>query len=417
MPQALPILASPPPRTAYAALPPRDPHAAVPALYIHVPFCTTKCHYCDFYSLAGHLHLADDYLAALATEIALQTAHFGTPAPETIFIGGGTPTLLDPARLDRLLTTLRHGINPASLREFTIEANPNTFCPDRARVLASHGVNRISFGAQSFLPHELAILQRDHNPESVAPAVAIARNAGITNINLDLIFGTPNQTLADWDYSLQHALALHPTHLSAYSLIYEPNTAMTARMHKGEFATLDESAELAIFQHTYDTLRAAGFERYEVSNYAKAEELSPSHFPRRCLHNLHYWKGSNFLAFGPSAAAGYQGRRWKNVQNLTHYLDALHGPQPVIPAIQMEHLPPARRAGELAMLWLRLAEGMDYAEFQARTAIDPRPRVARILKKYDGLGFLDATPTRLRFTDAGIPVSDAILADLLQDFQ
>jgi len=380
------------------------------AVYVHVPFCTTKCHYCDFYSLAGHLHEAEPYLAALGRDIDGQIGHFGRPQPNTIFIGGGTPTLLEAPLLNRLLDLIVRSVRMDRVVEFTVEANPNTFCPDRARVLAAHGVNRVSFGAQSFLKRELEVLQRDHEPENVAQAMGYARAAGIENLNIDLIFGTPGQTLADWDYSLQRALELQPNHVSAYSLIYEPNTPMTARMKRGEFAVLDEETELGIFQHTYDTLRGAGFTRYEVSNYARPG--------KECRHNLHYWKGGNWMAWGPSAAGAYAGWRWKNVQNLAHYLEALGGDVPTLPITQMERLSDVRRAGESLMLWLRLAEGVNFAEFEARTGVDPRGRIDAVRKKYDDLGFFASIGEGegLRFTEKGVVVSDHILADMLAAF-
>ncbi len=270
-------------------------------------------------------------------------------------------------------------------------------------------MNRVSFGAQSFIQRELQVLQRDHEPENVAPAIDRARAAGIDNCNIDLIFGTPGQTLEDWDYSLQRALELRPAHLSAYSLIYEPNTALTARMKRGEFAVLDEETELRIFRHTYDTLRAAGFTRYEVSNHAQPG--------RECRHNLHYWKDANWLAWGPSAAGSYDGWRWANVRNLAHYLAALRGPEPVLPIVHVERLPPVRRAGELLMLWLRLAEGARFAELENLTGVDPRPRLAPVLRKYEGMGVIEADDAGMRFTDAGVIVSDHILADILAAFE
>ena len=395
-------------RPEYARFPEGGRAANVRALYVHVPFCTTKCHYCDFYSLAGHLGEADNYLAALEREIALQTALVGRCVPETVFIGGGTPTLLDAGRLERLLGIIQAAADLGGVREFTIEANPNTFSPDRAAVLARLGVNRISFGAQSFVQSELETLQRDHDPENVPLAVAMARAAGIENINIDLIFGTPGQTLASWEYSLGRALALEPQHLSAYSLIYEPNTAMTARMKRGEFALLDEELELAMFNRVYEMLRAAGLERYEVSNHARPG--------LECRHNLHYWMGSEYLAWGPAAAAYVGGYRWKNVQSLAHYLEALLGPAPVLPLTQMERLDPIRHAGELAMLQLRLVAGIEFAAFEARTGVDPRPRLAQVLAKYEGLGLLAVSATRLALTDKAVPVSDAIVADVLEAF-
>src|SRR5262249_47191107 len=159
------------------------------------------------------------------------------------------------------------GIDSSALEEFTVEANPNTFDPDRARALVAHGVNRISFGAQSFVPSELKTLQRDHDPDNVPRAFEIARSAGLHNLNVDLIFGIPGQTLDTWEFSLASALALQPDHMSCYSLIYEPNTAMTSRMKRGEFTPIDEELELQMFEHVYQRLRGAGFTRYEVSNY------------------------------------------------------------------------------------------------------------------------------------------------------
>ncbi len=391
----------------------------VDALYVHVPFCTTKCHYCDFYSLAGHLGEADHFLNALAEEISewaqkMSGAERGSPgiSPETIFIGGGTPTLLDASRLGRLLALITEAIDPVRLREFTIEANPNTFDADRAEALVAHGVNRISFGAQSFVPAELRTLQRDHDPENVPRAFEIARAVGIENLNVDLIFGIPGQTLETWEYSLGRALELGPKHMSCYSLTYEPNTAMTARMKRGEFAPIDETLELAMFEHVYQRMRAAGFERYEVSNYAR-----PGF---ECRHNVHYWKGGNWLAWGPSAAGHLNGWRWKNVGSLAHYLEALLPPSghgAVLPITQMEHLSPMHWAGEVATFWLRLSAGLNYAEFLARTGVEARPTLERALKKFADMGFVELTPEGARLVEKAVPVSNTILRDVLAAFE
>lgn len=388
----------------FAAPPPRRNEVAVRALYVHVPFCTVKCHYCDFYSLAGHLHEADAYLSALANEIELSTRQFGRVRPETIFIGGGTPTLLSAPQIKRLITLIQSATDLSQLTEFTIEANPNTFSADRAAVLAEAGVNRISFGAQSFIKSELETLQRDHDPDNVGRAFEIARAAGITNLNLDLIFGTPGQTAENWRYSLHRAIELQPKHISAYSLIYEPNTPMTARMREGEFVVLDEEVELDLFSITYDELTRAGLHRYETSNHAV-----PGY---ECRHNLHYWKGSSWLAWGPSAASGYGNWRWKNVQNLAHYLDALGGKDPQLPLTQMEELSLSQRAGELIMLWLRLTEGIDLAAFEQVTGVDLRPAAAEIVTNYMGMDLVVLEKDHIRLTDKGVPVSDAVVKDL-----
>jgi oxygen-independent coproporphyrinogen III oxidase len=409
------------PQTSFAALPAGlgGVGAAIESVYVHVPFCTSKCHYCDFYSVAGHLDLAADYLAALERELDLHRQFFGPLRPRTMFIGGGTPTLLPPALLSRLMKILRNGIDLSRVEEFSIEANPNTFDGEKAAVLAAgRGVNRISFGAQSFHAAELRMLQRDHDPESVSVAFAAARAAGVTNLNVDLIFGIPGQTLASWDQSLSRALDLDAAHMSCYSLIYEPNTPLTARMRAGEFPRLDEELELAFFEHVYARLRGAGFTRYETSNYARTAP---------CRHNLVYWKAGNWLGLGPSAGShvalaqdgGAGGDdepaawQWKNAGSLAHYLEALRPGFTVLPITQMEALGRRKWAAGAAVFWLRLHEGLNYAEFLARTGLDVRPVLEKTLKAFVELGFAEVAPEAARITERGVAVSDHILKRVL----
>jgi oxygen-independent coproporphyrinogen III oxidase len=285
-------------------------------------------------------------------------------------------------------------------------------------------VNRISFGAQSFVATELATLQRDHDPENVAKAFEIARAAGIENINVDLIFGIPGQTLETWQYSLGRALSLDrgkgPEHMSCYSLTYEPNTAMTARMKRGEFSPIDEELELSMFEHVYARMRGAGFGRYEVSNYATSG--------RECRHNVNYWKGGNWMAWGPAAAGHLNGFRWKNVGSLNHYLEALGvGGRPAeactpnegaeLPLTQVEQLSARNWAGEVAVFWLRLSEGLSYEEFFRRTRVDARPVLERVLSKYAEMGFVELLRERARLTEKAVAVSNRILADVLAGFE
>ena len=301
--------------------------------------------------------------------------------------------------------------------EFTVEANPNTFDAERAAALAAGGVNRISFGAQSFVASELATLQRDHDPESVGPAVEMARAAGITNFNIDLIFGIPGQTLETLHHSLDRALELGPRHMSVYSLIYEPNTAMTARLKRGEFVAMEEELELAMFDAVDGRLRGAvpgaDLFRYEISNHAAAGF--------ECAHNVHYWKGGNWLAWGPGAAghigvAGAGNWRWKNVASLAHYMDALAGPRPALPWTGMEHLEAGAWAAEVATFWLRLAGGLAYGEFTERTGVDARGGLERVLRKYEELGLVTLTERGAGLTAAAIPVSNRIFSDVLASF-
>lgn len=408
----VPVGGKPLPRERFFDLPPADrldSQSAVQAIYMHVPFCTTKCHYCDFYSLAGHLEQIPRFLAAINCEMQLQTTHFGTPEPETIFIGGGTPTLLPPEDLAALLTNLRKSVKINRVKEFTTEANPNTFDQVRAEILAEAGVNRVSFGAQSFHLNELKTLQRDHDPECVPLAISFARKAGISNINIDLIFGIPGQTLASLRQSLHRAIELHPAHISCYSLVYEPNTPMTARLKSGQIAPMDENLELEMFDMVRDTLAAAGLNRYEVSNFAR------SGF--ECQHNLNYWRGQNYLAWGPAAAGHHSGYRWKNVPSLMRYATALLDYPSRLPITQMERLVGAARWGERAMLALRLTEGLNLAAFGQTTGLDAVEILAGVLKKYEGLGLLEVTDSRLRLTARAVAVSDTIMGDVLAAFE
>jgi len=397
---------------AFLMPPPRDQlqsGASIDALYVHVPFCSTKCHYCDFYSLSGHLGEAGNYLDALAAEIELQIGYFGPIAPETIFIGGGTPTLLSPVDLAKLLTLVIQSIDLRRLVEFTVESNPNTFDDRKACVLRDAGVNRISFGAQSFIPAELAALQRDHDPRSVPAAVQAVRSAGIGNINIDLIFAIPGQTLETLEQSLERALECRPEHLSCYSLMYEPNTPLAVRLRQGLVTPVDESTELAMLKLVREKLSGAGLFRYEISNYARPG--------RECRHNLHYWNASNHLAWGPSAAAHHSGWRWKNVPSLMRWRDALSVKPPTLPITESEQLTGLNRWGELAILQLRLRDGIEFEAFKRRTGIQVRDQLDGVLKKYEGLGFLLIDNNRLALTDAAIAVSDTIFADVLAAFR
>lgn len=378
---------------------------AIRALYIHIPFCTYKCDYCDFYSLAGHQDKFGSYLEALECQMRCELAFFGSIAPDTIFVGGGTPTLLPPPLLQRLMQMIARYCDLSKLSEFTVESNPNTFDADRAAVLASAGVNRLSFGAQSFQKAELITLNRDHDPQSVERALKLARQAGITNLNIDLIYAIPGQTLASLAENLDRAVELATTHLSCYGLMYEPNTPMTARARRGAVKCVDEALELEMMHVVRAHLRRAGYQRYEISNWAK-----PGH---ACRHNLHYWNANNHLAWGVSASGHCNGIRWKYVSSLQRFCDAMT--QGHLPLVEMEQLSLPTRWAELAVLQLRLASGVDLAGFEARTGLRAGDRLAGIIQKYESYGMLDgvsASRGHMVLTDTGIAISDTIFADV-----
>ena len=374
---------------------------AIESLYLHVPFCFHKCHHCDFYSIVESPEGGDrqqDFVQRLIAELTWRAGQYEL-RPTTVFIGGGTPTLLRADLWRQLFAAFqRLGILERT-EEFTVEANPETVTAELAEVLVSGGVNRTSIGAQSFHPALLKTLERWHEPASVAAAVKTLRSTGIANINLDLIFAIPGQTLDGLDADLDAALALRPDHLSCYGLTYEPGTAMTRRLRMGQIVPVTEEVEAAMYEHVMDRFEAAGFEHYEISNWARPG--------RRCRHNLAYWHNRNWLGIGPSAASHISGHRWKNQPHLGQYLSAPVEP----PIVDDETLPPERRVGEHLMLGLRLREGLPQTDLQVLLpAGDPRWQT---LGEFVSLGLLEYTATHLRLTRRGVLVADAVLAKLL----
>ncbi len=369
-------------------------------VYLHVPFCFHKCHYCDFYSIVDTKRQRV-FVRRLMEEVTALSAHVRTPL-ETIFIGGGTPTLLPVDLLAQLLGTIADRLPRRRGAEFTVEANPETVSGPLAAVLAEGGVNRVSIGAQSFCGQHLKTLERWHEPGNVERSVDLVRAAGIENINLDLIFAIPGQTLGDWLADLDRAMDLDPAHLSCYGLMYEPNTPLYARLRAGRIRRVDEDLEAAMYEATIDRLGAAGFEHYEISNWARPG--------RRCRHNLLYWTNRQWWPLGPSAAGHVAGTRWKNVGHLGAYLEL--GPWP--PIQDVEHLDDDGRAGEELMLGLRLIDGIERGRLEALLALGRRgrERAAAIDRHVEG-GRLQERDGRLRLTRAGLLLADSVLADLV----
>jgi oxygen-independent coproporphyrinogen-3 oxidase len=270
-------------------------------------------------------------------------------------------------------------------------------------MLKSHGVNRLSFGGQSFDKAELALLERHHDPADVPHSIALARAAGFERLNVDLIYAIPGQTLASYGRSLERALSLGTTHLSCYELTYEPNTPLTVRKRLGQFRPAEESLALNMMRHTRTRLKHAGLQAYEISNYAIPGQ--------ECKHNLLYWNGGDYIGLGPSAASHVQGVRWRNRPHLGEWEQAVASGG--LPAADVEHLSPAVRAGELAMLMLRLDNGIDLAGFTAQTGYDARMVWADLIDKCTAAGLLIDTGRSIRLSPRGIEVADSIAAEFL----
>ena len=317
-------------------------------LYVHTPFCAKVCPYCAFYVHQGGAEAQRKFVAALRAEWARAREEFPL-ALETIYFGGGTPSILSAELFAELAEELpRDGLT----REFTLEVNPATVTPEKAAAWRAAGVNRISLGAQSFDAELLKVLGRTHQPEDIAETCALMRAEGFQNINIDLMFALPAQSEANWEATLLAALACGPQHISAYALTYEEDTPFFARLQSGEWRQ-DEEREIAMFERTRAVLAEAGFIDYEISNFARPG------FESR--HNLGYWRGADYLGLGPSACSTIGGLRWRNVPDTRAYAariargDSVRG--------ELETLDPATRAKERIMFGLRMREGVARSEF------------------------------------------------------
>lgn len=369
------------------------------AAYIHVPFCAHHCGYCDFAVATGQDSQIALYLEALAAEMA----RLGTPqAVDSIFLGGGTPTHLSAPQLERLLADVRRWLRLSPGGEFSIEANPGTLGEDKIIALAAAGVNRVSLGVQSFQPHLLKVLERDHVPEDVPRAVAAVRRH-IEQLSLDLIFGAPGQTLPEWQDDLGRALALEPDHISTYGLTYEKGTRLWKQRGAGEIAGQSEDMELALYEMAMDTLEQAGFEHYEISNHARPG--------KRSRHNQVYWANHAYFGFGMGAARYVGGRRSVNTRELKGYIRKALAGEPT--EFQSEELAPEERARETLVMQLRRAEGIDRATFHTQTGFEVDALAGARVRRHAELRLIHDDGRTIRLTRQGKCVADALVQELL----
>lgn len=385
---------------------PLDPLAGPgPAsLYVHVPFCEAKCSYCDFYSVPQGGVTGSRYVEALEAEARARTPHGF--APRTVFVGGGTPTALDDDEFVRLLRLVRDIASPGGrLGEWTVEANPGSLTPQKARALSDAGVTRISLGVQSFDDAVLRSVGRVHDARTAREAVGIARTCGVRDVSLDLLFAIPGQGLASFENDLAEAIALGTDHVSAYALLYEHGTTMERRRAAGLVEREEEDVELTMMRRAREVLGAAGLRRYEVSNFARPG--------RECLHNLNYWSNGEYLGLGASAASYLGGERRTNVASWRDYEAAVLSGRDAVSF--SERLEPGLAMGEEVMLRLRKADGMSLAALTQRWGLDAAARYAALLSRFAAAGLLDVSDAgdRVAFTERGLEVADGVLAEFL----
>jgi oxygen-independent coproporphyrinogen-3 oxidase len=349
------------------------------SLYLHIPFCTHRCAYCDFNTYAGQEELIPAYVDALIREINFVGNQLRTTRPSddqtpvhTVFFGGGTPSLLSPQQVESILGSLRDNFRLTEDVEITIEANPGTITYEDLAELRQMGINRISYGVQSANTEELQMLERVHDFFDVIEAVASARKAGFENLNLDLIYGLPEQTLQTWQTTVKRILDLHPEHISAYALTLEHGTPFGRWASKGLLPLPNPDLAADMYEWLSQTLEASGYGQYEISNWALVKDDSPSSF--QCRHNLQYWRGLPYLAFGAGAHGYANGYRYSNVLRIKTYIDRItHYPItnyefPLTPATVNHHRQTLQDdMSEFMMTGLRLTqEGISQQEFQAR---------------------------------------------------
>ncbi len=385
------------------------------ALYLHIPFCLSKCPYCDFNSYAGStLMLRDQYVDALCSEIAIRVGQEDPTRIDTIFFGGGTPSLLEGAQVQRILDTIRAHATLADDCEISLEANPGTLVHDGAVVETSlakleafraAGVNRLSFGVQSLHEHHLRTLGRWHSADEAIASYRLARAAGFDNLNLDFIFAVPRQTVDEWAWTLERAVELAPEHLSCYGLTIEEGTPFFDLHQRGVLRSLDEDTELAMFELTRNRLAVAGYEPYEVSNFAVSG--------RRCRHNQVYWNDDDFLGCGAGAHSSLRGVRSWNERNPKRYAQFVS--QRGEATVGREQLGGRAKLGEAMMLGLRLSDGVDLQRLGDRHGLKPSEVFGQEFERLNAAGLLELQNSHARLSSKGLLVANSVMAEFLAD--
>jgi oxygen-independent coproporphyrinogen-3 oxidase len=371
-------------------------------IYVHIPFCPYKCSYCDFDSGVYPKPMVVAYLDALKQEIARASAPCEAEAlvVDTVYFGGGTPSLLDPEHLDDLLRTIRRRFAVCTEAEITIEANPGTITAEKARAWRQLGVNRVSLGAQTFSARELEMLGRQHTVEQVGESVALLREVGVENVNLDLILGIPGQDLASWEQTMDRLFALRPTHVSVYMLEVHEGTPLAAQLARGLLVEPDEVLTVRMYEQFLERAVAEGYEHYEISNFC-----CPGFASR---HNLKYWSDEPYLGFGCSAHSyDFRERRW-NVATPRAYVQAMRERgEAVAGRIPMTE---QRRIEEALMLGLRRCAGVDLVAFRERYGVDVLQRYGAQLAPLGEAGLIEIGGGFLRLTRKGLVLANEVFA-------
>jgi oxygen-independent coproporphyrinogen-3 oxidase len=370
-------------------------------IYVHVPFCTSRCAYCDFATAPFDAGDASRYARALAAELEAAAASVGDARADTLYFGGGTPTALGPGRLGDILADVTRRFTVTPEAEVTCEANPESLTDDVLEVLIDADVNRLSLGVQTFDGPILKVLGRVHDAAQAEDAYWRARARGFENVSIDLMYGLPGQHLEGWTRDLERGLALKPDHVSAYALILEPGVKLYRERAAHEFPGDDEQA--AMYYKAVDALTAAGFVHYETSNFARPG--------RECRHNVKYWRDEEYVGFGPSAASHWRGGRYRNPDELDEYCAAAAAGR--WPLANPEPSDPYREMRTAAVLGLRLAAGIDAAAFEERFGVNPKDYYGKELEEFAATGLVTVEGDNVRLSRRGLFLADEVFAALI----
>lgn len=364
-------------------------------LYVHIPFCIKKCKYCDFTSYTGCGNVFDRYIAEMANEME----KYRGEEIDTVFIGGGTPTIFSPLQLTALLNNIRNIFNISRSAEITIEANPKTLSEEKLSALKKGGVNRLSIGVQSFNNSELETIGRVHNESDAENAVKLSQKCRFSNINLDIMFSLPGQTNESFKYTLEKAISLNPTHISCYSLILEEHTPLYDDVMSGKVKLCDEETDRALYEYACKFFSAHGFNQYEISNFA--------HQGYKCKHNLKYWNCDEYVGVGVAAHSYFKGERFFNTASLDDYLSGRYS------GGIAEKIEGKDAISEFIIMGLRKTAGIEKKEFKKRFGKEIGELYKKEIEKFKRAGLIEEDDITLRLTFEGVNVSNAVLCEFV----
>ena len=373
-------------------------------LYIHIPFCVTKCKYCDFNSFKIDLNEKIKYLNYLGEEMKLYKEEIKNREIDSVFVGGGTPSILNENEINILFEKIKENFNIKSNAEITMECNPGTLTLNKLKVMKKSGVNRLSIGLQAVQNHHLKYIGRIHTFEEFEKNYHDAKQMGFDNINIDLMYALPNQSREDWMESLEKVVKLNPTHISAYSLILEENTELFKMYERDEFNLLDENTDIEKYEYTINYLKSHGYNQYEISNYAK------DNF--ECKHNVLYWKCEEYVGIGASASGYFNGIRYNNICELDNYEKMiLEGEKPIE---WEEKLSIKDEIEESIFLGLRMNEGIQISDFKEKYNFDFEKEYKNEIEKLSKMELIEIDNNRMKLTQKGREISNSVFVEFIK---